>query len=96
MSQSIKIADADLNEIKTLQDKFQKSIEKLGKIKAEQIEIDRIVGEFVEKDKLAKEEWIGLQKEEKALLDKIVKTYGTGNLNIADGTFTPTTEQQIS
>jgi DNA topoisomerase IA len=48
--------------------------------------------EYVEKDKKLKEEWIGLQKSEKDLLEKIIKIYGTGNLDLTNGTFIPTPE----
>ncbi len=89
MSQPIKITDGELAEIRMLQSKFQESIMKLGTLGAEKIELDRLVTEFVEKEKTLKEEWLGLQKLEQGLLDKIIKTYGEGNLNMNDGTFTP-------
>ena len=92
MSQITKIKDSELAEVKMLQGKFQETIGRLGNLGVEKIELDRMVGEFVEKEKKLKEEWGTLQKLEKDLLDKIVKSYGTGNLNMADGTFTPTTE----
>jgi len=75
-----------------LQTKFQESIFKLGNLQIEKMELDRLVNEFVDKEKKLKEEWISLQNLEKTLLDKIVKTYGVGNLNMADGTFTPVKE----
>ena len=89
MSQPIKITEAELSEIRMLQGKFQESIFKLGNLQIEKMELDRMVTEFVEKEKTLKDEWISLQKLEQGLLDKIVKTYGTGNLNMTDGTFSP-------
>jgi hypothetical protein len=90
MSQSIKISEAELSEIKLLQGKFHETVFKMGELQAEKIELDRLVSDFVENEKNLKEEWLNLQKMEKSLLDKIVQRYGEGNLNMQDGTFTPT------
>jgi len=89
MSQPIKITEGELAEIRMLQAKFQDSIIKLGTLGVEKMDLDRLVTEFVEKEKRLKEEWTSLQKLEQGLLDKIIKTYGEGNLNMADGTFMP-------
>lgn len=90
MSQSIKITESEFSEIKMLQGKFQESIFKLGSLQVEKMELDRLVTDFVEKEKKLKEEWISLQKLEQGLLDKLVQKYGEGNLNMTDGTFTST------
>lgn len=87
-----KISDSEMSEIRMLQRKFQETIGKLGNLGVEKIELDRLVNEFVEKEKKLKEEWSTLQKMEKDLLDKIIKIYGTGNLNMETGDFTPTAE----
>ena len=92
MSTPIKIKDNEIAEIKMLQSKFQENIYKFGSLQVEKMELDRLVGEFIEKEKKLKEEWSSLQQLEQSLLDKIVKTYGVGNLNMADGTFTPVKE----
>lgn len=90
MSEPVKIAVEELSEIKLLQSKFQESIYKLGNLQIEKMELDRLVTDFVEKEKRLKEEWVSLQKLEQSLLDKIVQKYGEGNLNPVDGTFIPT------
>ena len=90
MSQTIKITESEFSEIKMLQGKFQESIFKLGSPQVEKMELDRLVTDFVEKEKKLKEEWISLQKLEQGLLDKLVQKYGEGNLNMTDGTFTST------
>jgi len=92
MSQPIKITDAIISEIKMLQTKFQEGVYKLGNLQVEKMELDRVTSEFISKEKRTKDEWISLQKLEQDLMDKIVKTYGEGNLNLADGTFIPTTK----
>lgn len=89
MSEPIKIKEEVIAEIKLLQSKFQESIYKMGNLHVEKMELDRLVSEFVEKEKKINEEWSSLQKLEQSLLDKIVQTYGEGNLNMADGTFIP-------
>jgi hypothetical protein len=90
MSQPIKITESEFAEIKMLQSKFQESIFKLGNLQIEKMELDRLVTGFVEKEKKLKEEWASLQQLERSLLDRMVKTYGEGNLNMNDGTFAPT------
>jgi len=90
MNEVTKISDAELAEIKMLQGKFQEMIIKFGNLGIEKMELDRMVSEFVAKEKSLKEEWINLQKLEQDLMDKVVKKYGEGNLNIADGIFSKT------
>lgn len=90
MSEVIKITENELAEIKMLQSKFNESIYKMGNLQIEKMELDRLVTEFVEKEKKLKDEWSSLQKLEQSLLDKIVQKYGEGNLNMADGTFVST------
>ena len=87
-NEKIKILDTELSEIKMLSGKFNETIIKLGNLQVEKMELDRLVFEFVEKEKRLKEEWISLQKLDQGLLDKIFKTYGEGNLDLSDGTFT--------
>ena len=89
-NQTIKIKEDELAEIKMLQSKFQESIYKLGNLYIEKMQLDGAVNEFVEREKKLKDEWTSLQKLEQSLLDKIVKTYGEGNLNMNDGIFTST------
>lgn len=90
MSQPIKITESELAEIRMLQGKFQETIFKLGNLQVEKMQLDAAVTEFVEKEKRLKEDWSNLQKMEQGILDKIIKNYGEGNLNMNDGTFTPT------
>lgn len=91
----IKLPDNEIAEIKMLQNKFQENIYKLGNLQIEKMELDRLVNDFIEKEKKLKEEWASLQKLEQSLLDKIIKTYGEGNLNMSDGTFIPVVTQKV-
>jgi hypothetical protein len=94
MSQSIKISEAELSEVKLLQNKFQETVYKFGTLHIEKMELDKLIADFVQKEKSSNEEWANLQRMEKDLLDKIVQKYGEGNLNMQDGTFTPTVTSQ--
>jgi regulator of replication initiation timing len=86
---SVKLPEEQLAEIKMLQGKFQDAVLKLGTLQVEKMQLDNAVSDFLAKEKQLKEEWVSLQKLEQGLLDNIVKTYGEGNLNMTDGTFTP-------
>jgi predicted nuclease with TOPRIM domain len=90
MSQTTKITEAEFSEIKMLQGKFEELHGRFGNLGIEKMELDRLVTEFVEKEKQLKDEWISLKKLDEGLRDKMVKTYGEGSLNMADGTFTST------
>jgi predicted nuclease with TOPRIM domain len=90
MDEVIKISEAELAEIKMLQGKFFEKHSEFGDLYVEKLELDKAVSAFVEKEKTLKENWDNLQKLEQDLMDKIVKKYGEGHLNMGDGTFTPT------
>ncbi len=90
LQEPIKIKEELLVEIRALQTKTQESIYKMGTLHVDKMELDRLVGEFVEREKKINEEWLNLQKFEGEVVDKLVQTYGEGNLNMTDGTFTPT------
>ena len=82
MSQPIKVAESEIAEINMLQKKFQEIIIMLGNLQVEKMELE-------EKERKLKEEWASLKKLDANVLDRIIKTYGEGSLNMDDGTFTP-------
>ena len=86
---SKKIDDASFSEIKTLQEKFQELHGRFGNLGIEKMELDRLVNEFVDKEKKIKEERITLKQIDEGLRDKLVATYGEGNLSMDTGMFTP-------
>ena len=88
----LKLSETELAEIKMLNVKFQECIYKFGNIQIEKMELDKLVNQFIEKEKLLKEEWASLQKLDTSLADKLVKKYGEGSLNINDGTYIPDTK----
>jgi hypothetical protein len=91
MSQPIKITEAEFSEIRMLQGKFQELHGQFGNLGIEKMELDRLVTEFVDREKKLKEEWITLKKLDEGLRDKLVATYGEGSLNMENGTFLPST-----
>lgn len=94
MNEVIKISENEMAEIKMLQSKFQNMIVKFGELQIEKMELDKMVSDFVNKEKTLKEDWTNLQKLESELMDKILKKYGEGNLNMNDGTFIPSPPKQ--
>lgn len=90
MDNVTKITESELAELRMLGGKFQDTVMELGKLGVEKMELDQLVADFVQKEKNLKEQWVNLQKMEKELMDNIIQKYGEGNLNINDGSFTPT------
>lgn len=89
MSQPKKLTDSEFAEIKQFQTKQQETIVKLGLLQAEKMELDQLISNYVEKEKQIREEWLSVQNLGKSITDKILKTYGEGNLNMETGTFAP-------
>jgi hypothetical protein len=88
-----KLAENELAEFRLLSNKINQKIYEFGTLGVEKIDIDRLVSQYVEKDKRLREEWSGLQKMEKDFMDKIFKKYGDGELDIANGSFIPLTNK---
>jgi septation ring formation regulator EzrA len=78
-----------LEEIQTLRDTFAKNANTLGNIAIELHLLTRQLETInVEQDKYL-DQFESLRKQESDLLDKMRERYGEGQINIADGTFTP-------
>lgn len=88
VNETLKITDEELAEIRMLQGKIQQKVFEFGNLNIEKIEIDRLVSGWVDKDKKLREDWNGLQNLEKQFVDKLLKKYGDGDLDIKEGTFT--------
>ena len=86
-----KIDDSTWAEIKMLTGKFQELHGQFGNLGIEKMELDRLVTEFVDREKKLKEEWVSLKKLDEGLRDKLVATYGEGSLDMGNGTFIPAT-----
>ena len=85
----IKFTDDELNEIKSLQDSYEKSLVFFGQLSLERMSIEESIKNLNEVEQKAKIDYLELQKKESTLLDKLSSKYGEGSLNIKDGTFIP-------
>lgn len=89
MENPVKITKEEQDEINALQNEVSKKIFDMGRLGAEKIEIDQIVQSFVEKEQKLRKDWIDLQGKQKEFVDKLIKKYGEGELDIKEGTFSP-------
>jgi len=81
--EKIKITDNEIMEVKLLQDKFQQKIFELGRLYLQKLQIESTSRNIVD------QEWVPLQKMENELMDKLLKKYGEGALDLGAGTFIP-------
>lgn len=86
-----KLDKEHLDEIQTLQSKFANNANTLGSISLEQISIQQRLEYLNSEQKRFYVEFENLRKQEQELLEKMRERYGDGQINIADGTFTPET-----
>jgi SMC interacting uncharacterized protein involved in chromosome segregation len=89
MPNPIKMSESDLTEIRTFQEKLQTKMLDFGKLYLEKMQIDQAIKAVAEKEQAIQDEWNALQLSEKELIEKLLKTYGEGQLNLSEGTFTP-------
>jgi predicted transcriptional regulator len=84
-----KLDKEHLETLQQLRNSFAENANNLGSISLEQIAINRRL-EFLtaEQDKLYSE-FEALRNQEQELLEKMRERYGDGQINIAEGTFTP-------
>ena len=88
MSEKITFTADELAEIKSLQDKFQKQVFQFGQLRLERMRFAQVAKQLEAEELKADETYSSLQTEENTLLEKFMKKYGAGQLNLADGTFT--------
>lgn len=85
-----KLDKEHLDEIQSLRDKFSETSAMLGNISIERFMLQQ------RQDRLAAEEqeyhstFLKLQQQETELIERLRSRYGEGQINIQDGTFTPT------
>jgi predicted transcriptional regulator len=84
-----KLDKEHLDAIQTLRNEFATNANNLGSVALEQIAMQRRT-EFLnaEQERLYNE-FESLRNQEQELLEKMRERYGEGQINIADGTFTP-------
>lgn len=89
MSEQIKMNEGELAEVRMLQDKFQQKVFQLGQATLQKLQAKSALKNADELEAKLSEEWLGLQKMENELIDKMLKKYGEGSLDLAAGTFIP-------
>jgi predicted nuclease with TOPRIM domain len=82
MSNEIRFTDQELEELKDLQNQYQSVIYGLGQI---QVEKRLLESREIELNSV----YDSLGQKEKELLDSLNQKYGSGTLNLENGTFTP-------
>ena len=89
MSEQIKMNDGDLAEVRMLQEKFQQKVFQIGQLTLQRKQMELSLKNVNEQEAKALDEWTGLQKMENELIDKLLKKYGEGSLDMANGVFIP-------
>lgn len=84
-----KLDKEHLDEIQKLQTLFATNANTIGSISLEQIAINRRIEYLNSEQERYYIEFETLRKQEQELLDKMRERYGEGQINIAEGTFTP-------
>jgi predicted transcriptional regulator len=84
-----KLDKEHLDALQNLRNSFATNANALGSISLEQIAINRRLEYLNSEQERFYTEFEALRKQEQELLDKMRERYGDGQINIADGTFTP-------
>jgi predicted transcriptional regulator len=87
MSETIKMTDTELVEVRALQEKFQQKMFQLGQNTLQRLQATSTLKVANEQETKLGDEWVALQKEENQLIDKLLAKYGEGSLDLNAGTF---------
>lgn len=93
MSDIIKFTNEEMQEIASLQAKYQQKIFELGELQLQEIDLEQTKNSLIEKKNVLLEKWKEIQKEEENMLNSLASKYGNGSLNLKDGTFKPVPTQ---
>ncbi len=85
-----KLDKEHVDEITQLRDSFAKNSQTLGNIYLEEYSLKRRFDLLEAERSKYIQQFSDLQKQEQELLEKMRERYGDGEINIAQGTFTPT------
>jgi hypothetical protein len=87
MSETIKMTEEELGEVRAIQAKFQTKIVEFGSLYLEKMQIESTIKAIAQRETDLQEGWLAAQKLENALIDKLLKKYGEGALDMTAGTF---------
>ena len=85
-----KLDKEHLDEIQTLRDAFSANSQTLGNMYIEEFSLQQQLQQLTEQRTKFMKQFMDLRKQEEELLEKMRNRYGDGQINIAQGTFTPT------
>lgn len=92
MSESIKLTQEELTELKNIQVLYQEKTYSFGQLYIDRLNLTERQKEVDKNEEKIKQELIDTQKKEQEWISKISSKYGEGNLSLASGTFTPNTK----
>jgi predicted transcriptional regulator len=84
-----KLDKEHLEAIQKLQSDFAQNANALGNVSIEQIALQRRLDYLKSEQERVYSEFETLRQQEQDLLEKMRERYGEGQINIAEGTFTP-------
>jgi predicted transcriptional regulator len=85
-----KLDKEHLDEIQALRDAFSANSQTLGNLYIEEFSLQQQLQQLMEQRTKFMKQFVDLRKQEEELLEKMRDRYGDGQINIAQGTFTPT------
>ena len=84
-----KLDKEHLDEIQALRDEFATNSNTMGSLRLEQLALEKRIEFLQQEQQRCFSAFESLRKQETELLDKMRERYGDGQINIANGTFTP-------
>jgi hypothetical protein len=87
MSEVKKFSEDELKGLAGLQQQYQSKIFELGKVKLDEIKAKAAVEQIMK-------DWDTISKADEAQMKVLSEKYGSGTLNVKDGTFTPNEEDK--
>lgn len=85
-----KLDKEHLDEIQALRDAFAQNSQLLGNLYIEEFSLQQQLRQIDAQREEQMKRFVDLRKQEEELLEKMRNRYGDGQINIAQGTFTPT------
>ncbi len=90
MSDVKKVDQSEIDQLKSLQERYSEISLKLGQLKIEQLLVNQQVERLKQVEESFISEYFSLQEEETRLAEEITKKYGNGEINIDTGEFIST------
>jgi hypothetical protein len=88
-NKEIKLTEEELKSIESLRSQYGTITARLGQLKIEQMLVGRQLSRLQELEKQMEAEYTNTQLEEEQFAKTINEKYGTGNINLESGVFTP-------